>query len=523
MKKKTVKKRKSEKSLRQKIKDFMDANLSIESVPEVTDEEAKRMMFPDEDKNTEGRIIVESANGDQQYACDGAFASPCGESGEEPQYNGPVPLGFRTMLPQNIPLDGVVGKAIKHFAVRSFFLGFPQNAWAKQHVFVSKACDMPGDDAVSCGYDFRLDVPRGTKQSASKAAAEEMKAVFDGEEFNLDGAMRLFESNKRCYGGALAIPCFEDEVDMSAPLVDYSQLKGNRFLGWTVIDPYYLSPVFRENDRALNDPSYKFYLEPTAWNIYGTIGGNSGTNGKIRQVHRSWCLFRRHVILAAMYRPQYLFFGPSVPQMILERLYSAEVCANETSMLLRSKRTFVLETDLRRMIANPTYMEKFLKASSDNANNWGTRLVERGSNAKQMDSYLSECMPLTMAQYGILCAEIGIPAPKFMMAQLTGFANSGNYEIKLYADSIRKIHREDLIPLVKKTIAIQSACMTGKPVGATVEFGEVDIPTITEEAQILSDKAKAAKMLAESEAVKHMAKAKSAESHKTAMERAGGE
>jgi hypothetical protein len=275
-------------------------------------------------------------------------------------------------------------------------------------------------------------------------------------------------------------------------------------------------PEFDKDDRALNDPSYKYYLEPTWWDVYGGPSKDS----TVKRIHRSWCFFRRHIITSAIYRPTYLFFGPSVPQMILERLYSAEVCANESSMLLRSKRTFVVEADIRRMIANPKYAKDFIESCTANATNWGIRLVERGSNAKQMDTLLSECMSLTTAQYGILCAEIGIPSPKFMMAQLTGFANSGNYEIKLYADSIKKIHSDDLIPLIRKTVAIQTACMTGVASNCEVKFGNVDIPTIIEEAKVLHDQAQAIKFLAESEAVKKLANQKSAESHKTELERA---
>lgn len=502
-------KAKAEKSLAETVKKYHEEVYGgLAGFKVTSDNEVLESVFPTQ---LRGKITIGKQGGAGSYTQD-AIASP--------QYNGPIPLGFHTISPQSIPLNGIVGNAIRHFAARNFFWGFQLCAWAKQHVFVSKACDMPGEDAVACGFEFKLDVPRGT-QKLPKGYEESLKFAFDSEEFGLPQTLRLFESNRRCFGGALAIPCFEEDVDMSAPLVDYSQLRGKTFLGWTVIDPYYLSPYFGENDRAILDPSYKFYLEPTAWNVYGS----TDSTGEIKRVHRSWCFFRRHIVLASIYRPSYLFFGPSVPQMIMERLYSAEICANETSMLLRSKRTFVVETDLRKMIANPEWMEKYLKATSENADNWGTRLVERGSNAKQMDSYLSECMPLTMAQYGILCAEIGIPAPKFMMAQLTGFANSGNYEIKLYADGIRKIHTDDLIPLVKKTISIKTACDTGVPMRSNVEFGEVDIPTIVENAQIMYEKARSEKFVAEAKAVREMAKredgkpSKSAETHKSAKER----
>lgn len=136
-----------------------------------------------------------------------------------------------------------------------------------------------------------------------------------------------------------------------------------------------------------------------------------------------------------------------------------------------------------------------------------------------MDSYLSECMPLTTAQYGILCAEVEIPAPKFMMAQLTGFANSGNYETKLYAQNIRKLTKTELTPIVRETIRIQTACLTGKAMEFDVVFGDVDIPTVTEQAEIMYEQARAMKFSAEANAVTKMSNIKSAESHKGVIER----
>ena len=410
------------------------------------------------------------------------------------EFNGPIPLGFRSIPPSHfVGLRGPMGKAFKHFAARNFYLGDQMNAWFDQNCFVNKADSMPGEDAVAAGYDFEV---RGKKDKKLVSSLEEL---FNTENFNLNETMTMFDHNKRCFGAALMIPCFEeDNIDMSVPLVDYAQLKGKTFLGWTNIEPYYLSPEFESGSRELLDPSYKFYMVPTHWNIYGT----DAEHASIKKIHRSWCFFRRNVPTSKIYQPQYKWQGPSIPQMILERLYSAEVCANESSMLLRSKRSFVIEADVRKMVANPEWAKKFLKNCAANADNWGIRVVPHNSNARQMDSYLSECMPLTTAQYGILCAEVDIPSPKFMMAQLTGFANSGNYEIKLYAQKEKILQKNELVPIVKETVRIATACDTGKPVEVDVRFGDIDVPTVEERASMLYEEARASKFAAEAEQIK---------------------
>jgi hypothetical protein len=283
------------------------------------------------------------------------------------EFNGPIPLGFRSVPPSHfVGLRGPMGRAFKHFAARNFYLGDQMNAWFDQNCFVNKADSMPGEDAVAAGYDFEV---RGKKDKKLVSILEDL---FNTENFNLNETMTMFDHNKRCFGAALMIPCFEeDNIDMSVPLVDYAQLKGKTFLGWTNIEPYYLSPEFESGSRELLDPSYKFYMVPTHWNIYGT----DAEHASIKKIHRSWCFFRRNVPTSKIYQPQYKWQGPSIPQMILERLYSAEVCANESSMLLRSKRSFVMEADVRKMVANPEWAKKFLKNCAANADNWGIRVV----------------------------------------------------------------------------------------------------------------------------------------------------
>ena len=497
--KKTASKKSTRKSLKEKYEEIANDSLYPEALDDLSEGEIK--------KGLEFEAKIPVGKRVNKFTCDGVPFSNC-------EYNGPIPLGFRCIPPSHLMgFRGPMGKALKHFGARNFFLGDQVNAWFDQNCFISKADCMPGEDAVAAGFKFKV---RG---KSDKKLVGDLEQFIHTEDFNINETMREFDHHKRCFGAALMVPCFAEEVDMESPLIDYSQLKGKTFIGWTNIEPYYLSPDFDPKSRELNDPTYKFYMCPTHWNVYGT---NDKSSTAIKRIHRSWCFFRRNIITSKIYQPMYKWQGPSVPQMIIERLYSAEVCANESSMLLRSKRSFVMEADVRKMAANPQYARKFLKNCSANADNWGVRVVPRNSNAKQMDSYLSECMPLTTAQYGILCAEVDIPSPKFMMAQLTGFANSGNYEVKLYAQKEKNLQQNELVPIVRQTLKIATAC-DGKPVDFDVEFGDVDVPTVTEKAEIMYEEARSAKFLAEAKALEKMRNEKSVESHKSVKERTDAE
>lgn len=495
---KSAPKKNGRQSLTEKYGKMVNDSLYPEALDELSETDVKKL-------GLEFEVEIPIGRRARKMTCDGASLSTC-------EYNGPIPLGFRSIPPSHlVGFKGPMGKSLKHFGARNFFLGDQVNAWFDQNCFISKANNMPGEDAVAAGFNFKV------HGKSDKKLVSDLEQFIHTEDFNINETMREFDHHKRCFGAALMIPCFVEDVDMEMPLVDYSQLSGKTFIGWTNIEPYYLSPDFEPQSRELNDPTYKFYMCPTHWNVYGATDKSQTV---LKRIHRSWCFFRRNIITSKIYQPMYKWQGPSIPQMIVERLYSAEVCANESSMLLRSKRSFVMEADVRKMAANPEYARKFLKNCAANADNWGVRVVPRNSNAKQMDSYLSECMPLTTAQYGILCAEVDIPAPKFMMAQLTGFANSGNYEVKLYAQKEKNLQQNELVPIVKQTLKIVTAC-DGKPVDFDVEFGEVDVPTIVEKSEILYNEAQAAKYVSEAKALENMKNVKSAESHKSVSERLG--
>lgn len=472
---------KANESLTQKYGKLIGNGMYVDAVEELSDSElsANIGLVGNGSVSARRRSIVSDAS--------------CQEPAET-KYNAPIPIGaFRQVPPSHLlAFRGPIGKSMKHFAARNFYLGDQVNAWLDQNCFVNKADSMPGEDAVAAGYTMKV------HGGVDKSLTDTLETMFHMEQFNLDQTMREFDHNKRCFGAAIMVPCFEEEVDMSVPFTDWGSLKGKTFIGWANIEPYYLSPDFDSGSRELTDPTYRHFMSPTRWNVYGA----DGTTGIAKSIHRSWIFFRRNIATSCIYRPQYKWQGPSIPQMIVERLYSAEVCANESSMLLRSKRSFVMEADIRKLAANPEYARRFLKNCSANADNWGVRIVPQNSNARQMDSYLSECMPLTTAQYGILCAEISIPAPKFMMAQLTGFANSGNYEVKLYAQKERQLQLDELVPIVKQTCRIATACETGNAVEFDVEFGDVDVPTVTEKAEMLYEQARAAKFMEEAKAFK---------------------
>lgn len=417
----------------------------------------------------------------------------CGVRPNDPRY-----IGFRQHSPSHC--TDIPEQIMRHYGDRNFFIGWQACALLAKHNFINKACVMPGDDAIAAGYEF---VPR----KKDKALVEHLKDIVTSDSFDLNASIQKFEFNKRCFGYALAFPCFDEEVDMENPLIDLAQLKDKHFVGWNVIDPYWTVPEF--DARSANDPSYKDYFKPTYWRI----------NGTDKRIHKSWCVYQVNTLIADIFRPAYYWGGVSIPQMCYERCYAADKCANEAQMLAMSKRLLVITANTRKMVAQPEYANETMRNLQFNRDNWGVLPVPVGTEVKQVDSMLTEFNQLITTQYQLFCGIVEIPSPKMVMAPLTGFANSGNYEWKVYAANLKKIQTKDISPIAKATAKIIQATEVSDIKPIDIKFGEIDIPTLVEQAEISYEHARAEKFSAEAKAVTKIAGTKSAETHKSAQER----
>lgn len=412
--------------------------------------------------------------------------------------NDPIYLGFRQPPPNRI--THIPEQILEHFGNRIYFIGWQACAYLAEHPFIYKACMMPGDDALACGYKV---TPRNKK---SKVASAVMDMIED-DDFGLDDTLRKFEYNKRVFGFGFAIPCFEKPVDMEKPLVDYTQVSGNRFLGWSIVDPYWLTPQFDEESQT--NPAYKDYFRPTWWRV----------NSKGTLVHKSWVVKVDNTMMADITAPTYLWGGISIPQLCYERVWAADKTANEAPMVALSKRLLaVTNCNLRKMAGNSEYAKRQFDNLRYGRDNWGVIALDRNQDIKQVDTVLSEFNQTITTQYQLFCGIVEVPAPKMMMAPLTGFANSGQYENKVYAANVKKIQDNEFNKLIKRTYRFAAATF-GEDIRFDVEWGEMDIPTITEQAEIEYEKSRAKKFAAEAKAVTKMAGTKSAETHKSAKER----
>jgi len=380
--------------------------------------------------------------------------------------NGPdfLAMNINPLMPNSI--DETI---LRHYG-RHFFIGWNACSLLVQHPLMSRACSIPGEDAIAVGYEVK---PRDRKYS--KQSVRELLDESDAMELN--ESLRQLDAHKRIFGSALAIPCFEEDIDMSNALIDLGILKGKHFLGWSIVDPYWVTPILDE--RSAQDPTYKDYFRPTWW---------KKPNGG--EIHKSWCVHLVNTVVPDILKPTYYYGGVPLTQMAYERLYAADKVANEAQMLAMSKRLLVVESNVQKMAARPEYAKKVMQDLQWNRDNWGVLPVPPNTKVQQIDTMLTEFNQLITTQYQLFCAIVQIPATKLMMTPMTGFASTGNYEWKVYAQGEMQIQENEFRPLMEKHFQILTATK-GKPAKFDIEFNAIDVPNLVEQATIEYNEARA--------------------------------
>ena len=367
------------------------------------------------------------------------------------------------------------------------FITWTTCAQFAQHEIINRACAVRGEDAVAVGYKLAYaDAEEGGKiadeDKDGKESPEEMASKQDfltalekqTKRMGIDEVMRKLDYNKCVYGIGIAIPSFSGEVDMSLPFnIDAKGLE--TYEGFAVVEPYWLCPMFSTKDAS--DPTSKHFFEPTWWRL---------PDG--RMVHRSWCVKVVNSYVADILKPTYIYGGIPLTQMIYERVFAADKCANEAPMLALTKRLLVVDANIQQVIADPKHVKDLMDVVTYCRTNWGVMFKQAGSDINQIDTSLGEYDQLIMTQYQLVASIAQMPATKLLKVTPTGFQSTGEYEWKDWAQSLIDIQEMEFTPLLERHLQLLTK-KRGKPVAITVKWNAVDAPTGKEKEEIQSMKA----------------------------------
>lgn len=357
------------------------------------------------------------------------------------------------------------------------FITWTTCAMFAQHEIINRACAVRGEDAVAVGYEITYADSDKQKEKGEKKDTDNdyLTALMKvSKRMNIDEVLRKLDYNKCVFGIGLAVPTFDGDVDMSTPFnIDAKGL--DTYTGFTTIEPYWLIPQF--DNEAASDPSSKHFFEPTWWRL---------PNGKL--IHRSWCIKVVNSYVSDILKPTYIYGGVPLTQMIYERVFAADKCANEAPMLALTKRLLVVDANIQQVLADPKHIKDLMDVVTYCRTNWGVMFKQPTANINQIDTSLGEYDQLIMTQYQLVASIAQMPATKLLKVTPTGFQSTGEYEWKDWAQSLIDIQEMEFNPLLERHYQLLSK-KKGRVIAVNIKWNAVDAPTAKEKADIQATKA----------------------------------
>lgn len=488
-----MKKKSSNKNVKQKrrksLVEKMIENNNLLSIPSLRDTADTFKNSKDEliNKNfprTIDTLKIVSKSGKRSSISEQIFdQAPCCESTLPTDVN-------MSMIYNQLDIHNLSEKYLRYFKDDYSWIGWLTCATLAQHPLISRACSIPGEDAVAVGYNIAF-----SNDDAKEDEQEAKRVIKLSKRMGINQSLRKFDANKRIFGIGICIPCFESDSEqgklyikkmLENPFnIDAVTKNDIRYTGMKVVDPYWLSPQFNE-ESGFNPISKNFY-NPEYWQI-------GSTNTKI---HRSWCITFVNTIVADVMKPTYYYGGIPLPQMLMRRVYSADKVADEAQMLAMSKRLLVVDANIQKLIAKPKEAAKVMDAIKYARDNWGVYFKNPNSAVQQVDTYITEFNQLIMTQYQLVASIAQIPAPKLLKVMPTGFSDVSELVWKDYAQHIGSIQEDEYEPILDMHYMILFAKEGKKNIDFEISFNPVDIPTLMEKAKISELETKSAKLLIE--------------------------
>lgn len=362
------------------------------------------------------------------------------------------------------------------------YIGWQACAMLAQNDIIHLACNIPAEDAIACGFRFSFADNKeddADKDKDGHTDADELTdLVKETERLGITRACVKMTYNKRVFGTGVAIPVIKrggKPLDMSRPFNTDGLRKGDEYIGFKVVDPYWLCPKFDLDSKT--NPVSERYMQPT-W--YALPDG--------RLIHHTWFIKVDNVEPADILKPTYIYGGIPLTQQIYKRVWCAEKTANEAPLLAMSKRMLVVDADVEQIFKNREYVQRLMDTITRCRTNWGVFFKRPGTEMSQMDTTLTDFEECMMSQYQLVASIAQMPATKLLQTTPKGFNSTGEYEWKIYAQLLETLQATDYKPLIERHVEILTT-IRGDRRKVTVVFNPVDAPTERERADIEATKA----------------------------------
>ena len=361
------------------------------------------------------------------------------------------------------------------------FIGWQACALLYENPYIKKACEIPARDAVSVDYELQFenkdtDGDDNTDEKAEQELLNRLKQTSD-KKMRIKDLCRDADIFRKVYGQILVVPTFS--IDMKKAMekpYNPKAIKPDTYTGMQLVQPFWVT--YQMSADGIMNPQMAGYYEPEYYVINGTT-----------RIHKSWLIKLITGACPDILKPVYYYGGIPLTQQIYERVFCAEKTANEAPKLALTKRLLIADGNINNMAANPSQAYETLKMVLSVRDNMGLMIKNPGDQVQQIDTSLADMDALIMTQFQLVAAIAEMPVTKLMKTQLKGLANTGNYEMKDYAQTLVETQENVFNRILERHFELLCLSEEGKNLGVMPVWNPIDTPTKIEMAQIESQQA----------------------------------
>lgn len=351
----------------------------------------------------------------------------------------------------------VIPTALMSWYFSQTFIGFQLMGIIAQHWLVNKACGMMARDAVRNGYELiRSDGEKLDTKTIERIQRADKK-------YRVRQNLEEFGRFTNIFGIRIAIfDVVSSDPEYYTKPFNIDGITPNSYRGISQVDPNWCTPIL--TGAALNDATSQYFYEPTYWMINGM------------KYHRSHLIIGRTEQPADVLKPTYQFAGISLTQQIFERIYAAERSANESPLLLMTKRTTSMKVDTNKVATNQRKFEERLTSWMRWRDNFAVLVHGEDEELNETDTTLSDVGDVVMQQYMLVSSIAEIPVARLLGTSPSGLNATGEFEMSSYYDSISTVQENRFSPLVDRHHQILARSM-GLDFEISHNWRPLDTPT----------------------------------------------
>ena len=366
-------------------------------------------------------------------------------------------------------LEGFQQDIIFTFFAKYGFIGYQACALLAQHWLIDNACTIPNEDALRPGW--KTELLSKEKQSENAELLKELGNI-ETKKYDIFAKALKWGRNRKIFGIALAYPII-DGIDTEKPF-NIDGVKPGSFKGIAIIDPYWCRTEF--SAEGIINPLSAEYFTPAYYVFNG------------RRIHRSHLLIWLNDEPADILKPTYQYGGIPLTQMIYERVYAAEKCANEAPEILLTKRSTIAKSDdIANALLNEEETAKKLTWMRKLLNNFGIWLTEY--DVHQLDTTLTGLTEIIDNQYKLVASVAKVPEHKLMKTNPSGgIGNTGEFSTKDYRLEVKSLQENGYKPFIERVEDIILRSDLDSKAQTNVIFSEIDLSDESEKADLQEKK-----------------------------------